>query len=433
MSKFLDEAARITGCTTSHANGGGTNRFFAPELLEDQPKTLETDMWAFGCLIAQILTGCIPYEEITQTMAVIWAINQCQAPMNNQDGKIEGALWNCLVNCWSQAPSDRPSVSQVNQLLKVVEPEPSLLVIPQELERDIIPLDLSGRVDISGRSASGGYSDIYRGTLRTTTEEMEVAIKQLRVLDSSYRKSKTTPAEHHKKRFLREVAVWRDLHHPNIVPLLGYALDSRGTLGLVSPWYPNGNVADYLRSTPSSSTQRASINLIYLQMRDIANGLAYLHSIPMVHGDLKATNVFVTEGCRASLGDFGMSRILDEALHVHGLTTSQAYTGGTVRYMAPELVIENPKSSASDIWAFGCLVMQIATGTDPYNEQQNTFGVLRAILDGVPPMTNHGEQIGTILWDSLQKCWSMEPANRPTASELCAFLEELEVGPEAKG
>ncbi|KAG8940343.1 hypothetical protein FRC03_005587 [Tulasnella sp. 419] len=115
MSQFIDEASRISGFTTTHAYVGGTDRFMCPELLEDQPKTPATDIWALGCLVAQILTDVIPYQDITRKQAVPVAILKGDPPMVNMDGAIAESLWNCIKECWSKTPNDRPDTSEIKR------------------------------------------------------------------------------------------------------------------------------------------------------------------------------------------------------------------------------------------------------------------------------------------------------------------------------
>ncbi|KAG8946869.1 hypothetical protein FRC03_001243 [Tulasnella sp. 419] len=133
MSRFIDEAIRITGFTTTNAHIGGTDRFMCPELLEDEPKSVATDVWALGCLILQagfrsfsseafvltilkILTDEAPYQHISRRQAVLSAIMRGEPPANNRNG-IDERLWRCIKACWSIPPSDRPAVADIARCL----------------------------------------------------------------------------------------------------------------------------------------------------------------------------------------------------------------------------------------------------------------------------------------------------------------------------
>ncbi|KAG8822312.1 hypothetical protein FRC17_009597 [Serendipita sp. 399] len=160
----------------------------------------------------------------------------------------------------------------------------------------------------------------------------------------------------------REMKIWSSLNHPNVVPLMGQAGTSElgGSLvALISPWYVQGDAADFLAKNGSSL---ALSDRIYL-WKGVVQGLDYLHNVdpPIVHGDLKPKNILIDKLGRPRICDFGLSRIVLEEGH-SGLTTTAAYTG-TPRYLAYELVISEDDMATptrkSDIYALGCV------GLDP--------------------------------------------------------------------
>ncbi|KAG8955280.1 hypothetical protein FRC03_011226, partial [Tulasnella sp. 419] len=216
-------------------------------------------------------------------------------------------------------------------------------------------------------------------------------------------------------RLFREVLLWRALRHSNIVPLLGFTLVPDGLPTLISPWYENGNILRYLASHPESD--RASLLL------DAAEGLAYLHSLPVAHGDLKGENVLVDSEGRASLCDFGMSQFIDEASRITGFTTTSGHSGGTDRFMCPELLEDAPKTTATDMWAFGCLTTQILTDQMPYHHITRKHAVPVAIMNGEAPMHNDVGLIEPVLWNHIAQCWRMAPDERPTVCKIRDVLK----------
>ncbi|KAG8922321.1 hypothetical protein FRC02_011947, partial [Tulasnella sp. 418] len=271
---------------------------------------------------------------------------------------------------------------------------------------NISNLDLSGRVTFDVRVGGGGYSDIFRGKM-SGERETEVAIKALRVHGEN-----GTPAskERLNKHFYREVLLWRGLRHSNIVPLLGYIMRPDEPPHLVSPWYGNGNVIQYLKTCPHPNRQ--------LLARGVISGLVYLHSIPVAHGDLKCENVLVDAHGNASLCDFGMSQFVEEASRITGFTTTNAHLGGTDRFMCPELLDDRPRSTATDIWALGCLIIQILSDEIPYHHIVIRQAVLFAISRGDPPLASRPDAVDPRAWSYVVKCWNMNPLDRPVASEL---------------
>ncbi|KIO25367.1 hypothetical protein M407DRAFT_49969, partial [Tulasnella calospora MUT 4182] len=153
-------------------------------------------------------------------------------------------------------------------------------------------------------------------------------------------------------RLTRELRVWANLKHQNILELIGFYLNPQMTdAWLISPFMANGNIIDYLTKTEAPDT-----HLLLCQLTDTLKGLLYLHSSspPVCHADIKPENVLITDQVAAVLCDFGLARLMD-GQH-SGLTTTKTIKAST-RYMSPELLDEDPVHTLqSDIWAFGCLV-----------------------------------------------------------------------------
>ncbi|KAG8952584.1 TOM (translocase of outer membrane) complex component [Tulasnella sp. 419] len=164
---------------------------------------------------------------------------------------------------------------------------------------------------------------------------------------------------------------------------------------------------------------------------DVVSGLEYLHREQVVHGDLKGENVLVDSENHASLCDFGMSQLLDEAEQIVGLTTSTAGTGGTTRFMSSDLFEGQPKSKASDMWALGCLILQILADTIPYADVGPISYVLGKIMGGHRPAESRPSEVSEPIWDCIYKCWSIKPPDRPEASEVKAcIVGSFKAGPE---
>ncbi|KAG8923085.1 hypothetical protein FRC02_011420 [Tulasnella sp. 418] len=283
-------------------------------------------------------------------------------------------------------------------------------------------LDLSGKYVKNSRKGRGPSSDIWYGMLHTSAGEVQIAIKELQVQRNSNFSFNSIIL---KKRCLKEVEKLAQMKHINIVPLFGFAVDSQGIPALISPWYEHGNVVEYLEM--HSNTNRISLAL------DIGEGLKYLHSKSVIHGDIKGENVLVNADGRASLCDIGVSQFIEDALFVTGLTTSQGNAGGSDRFLAPEILQDLPKTVFTDIWAFGCLVAQILTGRVPYDGILRKFAIYTAITSGTVPMDNRDEKINQILWECLLKCWSRNPNDRPSIVEVCSCLAGAELSLETLG
>ncbi|KAG8946368.1 hypothetical protein FRC03_001400 [Tulasnella sp. 419] len=195
--------------------------------------------------------------------------------------------------------------------------------------------------------ATGGNSDVYKTSLipgpHYPTEQL-IAVKVLRPVRIP--DEKLTP-EILKKRLLREAQIWIQLNHKNIIPLLGFCFQDNIPC-LVSPWFENGDALNYISKHPEADRSRLVAESI--------EGVVYLHtrSPPVVHGDLKASNILIDNDGRARITDFGTSRILQEERT--GFTTSSEIHG-THRWMAPELLLyeDAPPSTKTDIYSLTLL------------------------------------------------------------------------------
>ncbi|KAF8324973.1 kinase-like domain-containing protein [Cantharellus anzutake] len=151
----------------------------------------------------------------------------------------------------------------------------------------------------------------------------------------------------------REMKIWKDLDHENIVQFIGFAIEDRGAIpeaALVSEWCSNGDLVQYLHRNPSCN--RLALLL------DVARGLTYLHDRDpvVVHGDLKPSNVLISDTGHAKLCDFGFSLIAD------GLTTgfTSSGPGFTLRYCAPEVLESGKKTRPGDMYSFACTCAMVS-------------------------------------------------------------------------
>ncbi|KAJ7290099.1 kinase-like domain-containing protein, partial [Mycena rebaudengoi] len=194
-------------------------------------------------------------------------------------------------------------------------------------------------------SYPGGYGDVYRAM----HQGKPVALKHMRMFQD------TDQRDIH-RRFCREALVWQRLRHRYIVPLIGIDTESfPPALCLVSPWMKNGTVMNYLKGKQGTIRQRIVNRLI----REIAQGLAFLHDELVVHGDLRGANILVSNAGNACLTDFGLTVLLDTSM------SPTRNGGGCMRWMAPETLdpnswgVENqPRMPASDIYAFACVCLE---------------------------------------------------------------------------
>ncbi|CAE6471417.1 unnamed protein product [Rhizoctonia solani] len=273
--------------------------------------------------------------------------------------------------------------------------------------------DLTYTTKISGTKpfAYGGYSDIWRGYEWGSGATRTVAIKIIRVATRQTRIS-------------REIIAWNAVGHQNILPFYGlFWPDGRDALpAMVYPYCEAGTCSEYLANNVDAD--RMAI------IRQVADGLHHLHSFnpPIAHGDIKAANILMKQDGTPLIADFGLSRLVME--FSTGLTTSSSR--GSYRWMAPELfggidsyvlVLVTP---ASDVWAFGCLCLEILLGVLPWASTRNDAAVMLAVVKNrqSPPLPTHTGSlpIGHI----IRHCWVHEPSQRPSMLQLVNALFETD-------
>jgi len=267
--------------------------------------------------------------------------------------------------------------------------------------------------------ARGSFGEVWKGTY----EGKLIAVKVLHV----YEKSDLVRLL---KKFTGEAVIWKQLRHDNILPFQGvYHLDdSRSRACLVSPWMENGNIRQFLGRHP----EQHCVSLVV----DIAQGLAYLHDMKpcVIHGDLKGVNILITPECRACLADFGLSTARDFQASSKGVVSTAMSSGGTLRWMAPELidVQSDPEghghiSPASDVYAFACVCYEIFANDIPFHEIEQDWAVVPSVVRGERP----SRPIGTLseirglddrLWGLISVCWASCPMGRMTAAQIVKFI-----------
>ncbi|QRV92621.1 Tyrosine kinase domain protein [Ceratobasidium sp. AG-Ba] len=295
---------------------------------------------------------------------------------------------------------------------------------PDDLFRHVRNLSKSVKITGTRALAHGGYSDIWRGICWDGDVTQDVAIKMIRV---AARRDVTT--ERLKTRISREVITWSQAQHKNIMPFYGLywrSDDASDDLpAMVYPYCAAGTCTEYLRHNPSANR----LNIIC----QVADGLIYLHSLPkpVVHGDIKACNILMKDDGTPMLADFGLSRIVAEVST--GLTTSSSR--GSYRWMAPELFggvedqIQVLVTTASDVWAFGCLCVEILTDALPWASIKHDTHVMKAIaIDHRQPSL--GCNVEPIALEHILKhCWLYEATKRPTMGDLLAALVGSDASP----
>lgn len=155
----------------------------------------------------------------------------------------------------------------------------------------------------------------------------------------------------------REITILRQLRHPHIVNMLDI-FESSESYQIVMEFLSGGSLYDKMNEKDEFDETE-----VRQLMRQILDGLAYIHSNGIVHRDLKPENILLTSDCKVKIVDFGLSRLYDASSD--GLMKTLI---GTPEFVAPELVRNEAYGIEVDAWACGIIMFNLVTGTPPFDE-----------------------------------------------------------------
>ncbi|KUF87958.1 serine/threonine-protein kinase drkB [Phytophthora nicotianae] len=266
------------------------------------------------------------------------------------------------------------------------------------------------------------------------------------------------------QRFTREIRLYGSLKHPKIVTFRGIAWSSLADLSLVLEYMPNGDLAQFLERQQMLDSQRrgwswstdedSGFKHSKLTMAlDVADALVYLHSFaePIMHRDLKAQNILLSNKWVAKISDFGVSKRRKQRNEQRGVSSGGPQTAevGTAAWIAPEVIKGARYDQKADIYSFGVVMCELDTCSRPYalgvanshsasgmtsftslNDEEvksllssNATLALAVSEKGVMPAF-HSDCPRAIL-DLARMCLSYDPEERPTAKELWRLLQDL--------
>ncbi|PIA59777.1 hypothetical protein AQUCO_00400579v1 [Aquilegia coerulea] len=214
----------------------------------------------------------------------------------------------------------------------------------------------------SNEVGSGGYGKVYRGLL---PNGQVVAIKraQLGSMQGGFE-------------FKTEIELLSRVHHKNLVSLVGFCFE-QGEQMLVYEYMPNGTLRDSLSG-------RSGIYLDWKRRLRItlgsARGLAYLHELanpPIIHRDIKSTNILLDENLTAKVADFGLSKLVNDTAKGHVSTQVK----GTLGYLDPEYYMTQQLTEKSDVYSFGVVMLELITSKQPIEKGKYIVREVRTRLD----------------------------------------------------
>ncbi|CAE6461824.1 unnamed protein product [Rhizoctonia solani] len=270
-----------------------------------------------------------------------------------------------------------------------------------------IPSQFSLRKLDSSPVAEGGHGFVSRGELNGN----EVAIKHPKITVSQ--------SVHQKCQLVRNAAyeaqIWQLCDHINIQTLTAVTR-FEGHFAMVSPWMRRGDLSKIIAHPGLSFWDR------FLLATHVCNSIVYLHSLSISHGDIKSSNILLSDDGTPKLTDFG-SAIKE------GLSAPTREPVASLRWMPAEIWRGGKPTPQSDVYSLAMAIFEIFTGAVPYNGVQGPVVIVR-IAHGVLPerpenLLPSGDRKCDHLWALLVSCWALDPEIRPTAVDVRDQLNSI--------
>ncbi|XP_034560622.1 focal adhesion kinase 1-like isoform X8 [Notolabrus celidotus] len=290
------------------------------------------------------------------------------------------------------------SVSETDDYAEIVDEEDTYTMPSTrdyEIQRD--------RIELGRCIGEGQFGDVHQGEYNSPDKpSLPVAIKTC----------KNCTSDSVREKFLQEALTMRQFDHPHIVKLIGVITEN--PVWIIMELCTLGELRSFLQVRKYSLDLATLILFAY----QLSTALAYLESKRFVHRDIAARNVLVSSLDCVMLGDFGLSRYMEDSSYY------KASKGKLpIKWMAPESINFRRFTSASDVWMFGVCMWEILMyGIKPFQGVKNN-DVIGRIENGerlaMPP------QCPPTLYSLMTKCWSYDPSKRPRFTELKTQLSTI--------
>uniref|UniRef100_A0A8D1MWI3 Focal adhesion kinase 1 n=1 Tax=Sus scrofa TaxID=9823 RepID=A0A8D1MWI3_PIG len=290
------------------------------------------------------------------------------------------------------------SVSETDDYAEIIDEEDTY-TMPSTRDYEI----QRERIELGRCIGEGQFGDVHQGAY-TSPENPALAV--------AIKTCKNCTSDSVREKFLQEALTMRQFDHPHIVKLIGVITEN--PVWIIMELCTLGELRSFLQ-VRKYSLDLASLILYAYQL---STALAYLESKRFVHRDIAARNVLVSSNDCVKLGDFGLSRYMEDS------TYYKASKGKLpIKWMAPESINFRRFTSASDVWMFGvCMWEILMLGVKPFQGVKNN-DVIGRIENGerlpMPP------NCPPTLYSLMTKCWAYDPSRRPRFTELKAQLSTI--------
>ncbi|CAN6466045.1 unnamed protein product [Victoria cruziana] len=278
----------------------------------------------------------------------------------------------------------------------------------------------------SNEIGAGGYGKVYKGMLPSG---QIVAIKRAQ--------KGSTQGSHE---FKTEIELLSRVHHKNLVSLVGFCFD-KGEQMLIYEFISNGTLRENLSGRTGICLdwkRRVKIAL------DSARGLTYLHELadpPIIHRDVKSTNILLDEDLTAKVADFGLSKLISDTERQHVSTQVK----GTLGYLDPEYYMTQQLTYKSDVYSFGVVMLELITAKPPIESGRYVVREVKAAIDNTKKLYGLEEILDPTIRsktnpldfkkfvDLALRCTEELASKRPSMNEVVKEIETLLLSEQFSG
>ncbi len=275
---------------------------------------------------------------------------------------------------------------------------------------------------IVSKIGAGGMGEVYLA--QDTKLDRKVALKIL-------------PAElaanrDRMERFVREAKSAAALNHPNIAHI--YEIGESDNVNFIAMEFIDG-----VTLREKIHQERTELRKLLRYLQHAAEGLAKAHAAGIVHRDLKPDNIMITRDGHAKILDFGLAKLIEQ-MPMSGVDSSEVATAvmpqhsspgaimGTVGYMSPEQAQgkTNEIDQRSDIFSFGCILFEAATGKKPFEGDSVIKSLHMVVYEPAPPLADFNPSAPSELQRIVRRCLAKDPDERyQSIKEVAIELKDL--------
>lgn len=263
----------------------------------------------------------------------------------------------------------------------------------------------------------GQFGEVWEtSVLQDCGQSFIVAVKKL--------KDRIRESEKENEDFMREIEIMKLVNeHKNVIKFLHGSIDKGQPLLLIMELAQHGSLQLHLKHFCFKGfTREITAGALIKYAHDIAEGMVYIASKNIVHRDLASRNILLGSDGHCKIGDFGMARNMTDKGGIYERTSEN--TKIPIRWMAPEVFLQNTFTTKSDVFSFGILLWEIVTlGLTPYHHLE-TNQVIKAVAEnGERPA--RPDYCHSKFYNLMSRCWDHDPKLRPMFSELVNCLDAL--------